>query len=150
MANKEINNSDKSNLILSFYKAIKSFTKTLPILFGVVLLVGLFKVYIPTALISSVFKGEILQDTFIGSGVGSISAGNPITSYIIGGELLKEGVSLFAVTAFITAWVTVGIIQMPAEASILGKRFALTRNILSFIFSVLVAIFTVLTLQVLI
>ena len=46
MANKEINNSDKSNLILSFYKAIKSFTKTLPILFGVVLLVGLFKVYI--------------------------------------------------------------------------------------------------------
>jgi len=150
MANKEINDSGKSNLILSFYKAIKSFSTTLPILFGVVLLIGLLKIYIPPALISSVFRGEIFQDTFIGSGIGSISAGNPITSYIIGGELLKEGVSLFAVTAFITAWVTVGIIQMPAEASILGKRFALTRNILCFIFSILVAIFTVLTLQVLI
>ena len=85
-----------------------------------------------------------------GSTVGSISAGNPITSYIIGGELLKEGISLFAVTAFITAWVTVGIIQLPAEASILGKRFALARNILSFIFSIIVAIATVLTLQVII
>jgi len=150
MANKEINNVDKSSLILSFYKAIKSFATTLPILFGVVLLIGLFKIYIPPALISSVFTGNIFQDTFIGSTVGSISAGNPITSYIIGGELLKKGVSLFAVTAFITAWVTVGIIQLPAEASILGKRFALTRNILSVIFSVLVAIFTVLTLQVVI
>ena len=148
MPNKEINNLNKSSLIFSFYKAIKSFATNLPILFGVFLLMGLFKIYISPALISSVFKGKIFQDTFIGSAVGSISAGNPITSYIIGGELLKEGVSLFAVTAFITAWVTVGIIQLPAEASILGKRFALTRNILSFIFSIVVAICTVLTFQI--
>jgi uncharacterized membrane protein YraQ (UPF0718 family) len=150
MAKKEINNTDKSSLILSFYKAIRSFSDSLPILFGVVLLIGLFKTYVPSKAISSVFTGELFRDTFIGSTVGSISAGNPITSYIIGGELLKEGISLFAVTAFITAWVTVGIIQLPAEASILGKRFAISRNILSFIFSVLVAIATVLTLQVII
>jgi len=148
MANKEINNSDKSSLTLSFYKAIKSFATSLPILFGVILLIGLFKIYVPSKAISSVFTGELFRDTFLGSTVGSISAGNPITSYIIGGELLKEGVSLFAVTAFITAWVTVGIIQLPAEASILGKRFAISRNILSFIFSIIVAIATVLTLQV--
>lgn len=140
----------KENIIYSFYKAIKSFVTTLPILFGVILLIGLFKTYVSSEAISSVFTGELFKDTFIGSAVGSISAGNPITSYIIGGELLKEGVSLFAVTAFITAWVTVGLIQLPAEASLLGKRFALSRNILSFIFSILVAIATVLTLQVII
>ena len=84
----------------------------------------------------------------MGSMIGSISTGNPITSYIIGGELLKEGVSLFAVTAFIAAWVTVGVIQLPAEAAILGKRFALTRNALSFIFAILVALATVVTLRV--
>jgi hypothetical protein len=48
------------------------------------------------------------------------------------------------VTAFLVAWVTVGIIQLPAEIMMLGKRFAITRNILSFIFSILVAIMTVL------
>ena len=146
-SNKKTENKRKQ-IILSFYKALKSFGTILPVLIGVILLIGLFKIYIPSKLISSVFTGELLRDTFFGSMIGSISAGNPITSYIIGGELLKEGVSLFAVTAFVTAWVTVGIIQLPAEASILGKRFALTRNALSFIFAILVAIATVVTLKV--
>ena len=146
-SNKKTENKRKQ-IILSFYKALKSFGTILPVLIGVILLIGLFKIYIPPKLISSVFTGELLRDTFFGSMIGSISAGNPITSYIIGGELLKEGVSLFAVTAFVTAWVTVGIIQLPAEASILGKRFALMRNVLSFLFSILVTIATVLTLRV--
>jgi len=148
MVDKKINITNKASISTSFYKAIKSFGTTLPVLIGVILLISLFKVYIPSKLISSIFTGEIVRDTLFGSMIGSISAGNPITSYIIGGELLKEGVSLFAVTAFITAWVTVGIIQLPAEASILGKRFALMRNILSFLFSMLVAIATVLTIEV--
>ena len=84
-----------------------------------------------------------MRDGLIGSVFGSISAGNPITSYIIGAELLKEGVGLFAVTAFLVAWVTVGIIQLPAEAAILGKKFALTRNLISFILAILVSLATV-------
>jgi len=147
ISNKKTENKRKQ-IILSLCKALKNFGTILPVLIGVILLIGLFKVYIPPKLISSVFTGELLRDTFFGSMIGSISAGNPITSYIISGELLKEGVSLFAVTAFVTAWVTVGIIQLPAEASILGKRFALMRNVLSFLFSILVTIATVLTLRV--
>ena len=58
----------------------------------------------------------MFRDTVIGSAIGSIAAGNPIMSYIIGGELMKEGVSLFAITAFIVTWVTVSIVQFPAEA----------------------------------
>lgn len=138
----------KESIIASFYKALKSFGVVLPVLLGVVLLLGLFKIYVTSELISSVFTGELFRDTALGSMIGSISAGNPITSYIIGGEMLKEGVSLFAVTAFIAAWVTVGAIQLPAEAAILGKRFALVRNALSFIFAILVAIATVVTLRV--
>ena len=148
MANKKINMTNKEAIAASFYKALKSFGVMLPVLLGVILLIGLFKTYITPELISSVFTGSLFQDTLLGSVIGSVSAGNPITSYIIGGELLKEGVSLFAVTAFIAAWVTVGVIQLPAEASILGKRFALTRNVLSFIFAILVAIATVVTLRI--
>ena len=62
---------------------------------------------------------------------------------IIGGELLAQGVSLVAVTAFLIAWVTVGVVQLPAESILLGRRFALLRNIISFVFSVIVAIITV-------
>jgi len=99
-------------------------------------------------MITSAFAGELFRDTLLGSVMGSILTGNPITSYIIGGELLKSGISLFAVTAFIVAWVTVGVVQLPAEAAILGKRFALARNGLSFLSAVLVSIATVLTIEV--
>jgi len=133
----------QKNLIISFYKSLKSFGASLPVLIGVVLLLGLFRVNVSSQLISSIFRGGFLRDVIIGSVFGSISAGNPITSYIIGAELLKEGVSLFAVAAFIVAWVTVGIIQFPAEAAILGKQFALKRNLISFVLAILVSSATV-------
>ena len=132
-------------VLVSFHKALKSFMVSLPVIVGVVFLLGLFKTLV-SRLISSVFTGRFFQDTIMGSIIGSISAGNPITSYIIGGELLKDGISLYGVTAFIVAWVTVGLVQLPAEMNILGKRFALSRNALSFILSIIVAIATVMTL----
>jgi len=133
----------QKNLMISFYKSFKSFGTSLPVLIGVILLLGLFRVNVSPRLISSIFRGDFFGDVLIGSVFGSISAGNPLTSYIIGAELLKEGVSLFAVTAFLVAWVTVGIIQLPAEAAILGKQFALKRNLISFVLAILVSLATV-------
>jgi uncharacterized membrane protein YraQ (UPF0718 family) len=145
---KQKNVKAQKSLAKALLGAIKSFNTSLPILIGVILLIGLFKVFISKEFITSLFDGQMVSDTLIGAAVGSIAAGNPITSYIIGGELLEEGVSLFAVTAFIIAWVTVGIVQYPAESGILGKRFAAARNILSFILAVLISILSVITLRV--
>ena len=150
LQNIEVKGGDEQKgILISFYKAIKSFGESFPILIGVVLLLGLFKTFVSKQSISSIFTGDVLQDTVTGSLMGSFLAGNPITSYIIGGELLEGGVSLFAVTAFIVTWVTVGVIQFPAEASILGKRFAITRNVLSFIIAIVVSIGTVTILTIL-
>ena len=132
----------------SFLRTLRSFRAVLPAVLGVILLLGLFRVFVTTELISAVFTGEVLRDTVTGALIGSISAGNAIASYIIGGELLKEGVSLFAVAAFIVAWVTVGAVQFPAEASILGRRFAVARNILAFMLAMAVSIATVATVKV--
>jgi uncharacterized membrane protein YraQ (UPF0718 family) len=136
----------QKNIFISIYGSFKNFGTAFPIFLGIILLLGLLRTYVSPQLISSVFKGKIFSDTLLGSIFGSVSAGNPVTSYIIGGELLKEGISLFAVTAFMVAWVTVGVVQFPAEAAILGKRFAFFRNLLSFILSIAVAIATVLML----
>ena len=141
-------NNRWKKFIDAFYRAIKSFSSSLPIILSVVLLLGLFKVYVTRDMITSIFTGNIFRDTLIGSILGSILTGNPITSYIIGGELLKNNVSLFAVTSFILSWVTVGLVQLPAEIIFLGKRFAITRNLLSFLLSIIISILTVLTLEV--
>lgn len=140
--------NDKS-ILSAFCRALKGFRASIPVLLGVILLLGLFKTFISEEIISSVFTGNLIKDTLLGSLIGSISAGSPINSYVIGGELLRNHVSLFAVTAFIVAWVTVGIVQLPAEALILSKRFAITRNLLSFILSFFVSIATVMTLMIL-
>ena len=138
----------RKRLIASFAKVLKSFSTAIPMLFGVILLMGLFQTFVTKEMIASVFTGQMLRDTLIGTAIGSISAGHPLTSYVIGGELLRRGVDLFAVTAFIIAWVTVGVVQYPAEASILGRRFATLRNLISFFLAILIAMATVATLMV--
>jgi len=124
-------------------KSARSIFNSLPILVGVILLIGLASTLMPKSYYAALFSKNILLDSIIGSGLGSVLAGNPITSYVLGGELLEQGISLVAVTSFLVAWVTVGLVQLPAEALLLGRKFAILRNILSFLLSIIVAIVTV-------
>ncbi|MFW6125965.1 MAG: permease [Chloroflexota bacterium] len=128
-------------------RALKSsgrqFSALLPFLVGVVLLIGLLRAFISQQLVASILTGNTVIDTLIGACFGSIVAGNPINSYVLGGELLKYGVSLFAVTALIVAWVSVGVVQLPAEMAALGRRFALVRVALSFVAAIAIALVTV-------
>lgn len=138
---------DKKSIKESMIDAFHSFKVTFPMILAVIMLVGLIQRAVPREIITTVFSGNPIKDTLIGSIAGSISAGNPITSYFISGELSEAGVSLYATTAFIVAWVTVGIIQMPAEIVLLGKKFAIVRNLISFLLAMMIAIITVLFIQ---
>jgi uncharacterized membrane protein YraQ (UPF0718 family) len=120
----------------------------IPMILAVVGLVGLFNAFISVEMIRTLFTDSILYDTFISTVSGAISVGQPVVSYIIGGELYEGGVSLYAVTAFILSFVTLGIIQLPLEYSLFGIRFTLIRNILSFVFAMIIAILTVISLEV--
>ncbi len=137
---------DKERFKQALAKASRAMYRSLPIILGIIILVSLANVLVPKSLYTLLFKGNFILDPFIGSFLGSILAGNPITSYIIGGELLKQGISLIAVTAFIVSWVTVGMIQLPAEMMLLGRRFAITRNVTAFFLAIIVAILTILIL----
>jgi len=134
----------------SVLKAAKGLWMAFPMILGTVLLISFISAMVPKSFYTSVFSKNIFFDSLVGSLVGSISAGNPITSYIFGGEMLSHGVGLIAVTAFLVAWVTVGIIQLPAESAILGKKFALLRNFTAFVLAIVVAIVTVLILGVMV
>lgn len=111
-------------------------------------MVGLFQVLVTPQMLSSLFKGAPFLDTLTGTLSGAVAAGNPIVSYVIGGELLAQGISLYAVSAFLLSWVTLGFIQLPAEVAVFGGRFTLYRNILAFVFTMLIAVLTTLTIQV--
>lgn len=127
----------------SAQKAAKGLWMALPMILGTILLISLISAIIPKSFYTIIFSKNLFLNSLVGSLVGSISAGNPITSYIFGGEMLNQGVGLIAVTAFLVSWVTVGLIQLPAESAILGKKFAIIRNLTAFILSIIVAIITV-------
>lgn len=126
-------------------KTFNNFKNILPVLSGVILLISLVIAAIPKEAYANIFTGHFIFDPLIGGIAGSIAAGNPITSYVLGGEFLQQGISRVAVAAFIVTWVTVGIVQLPAESVMLGKRFALIRNAVSFVLAIFVAVLTGLT-----
>ena len=137
----------KKRSIIQFLKTIRKSSKTMlysiPFFTGIIILMGLFKIFVPLKIVYHIFTGKAWLDTAIGSLFGSILAGNPINSYIIADFLLKDGISLFAITSFIVAWVTVGITQIPYEIQTLGKRFTIARNLSSFVISMFVSLLTV-------
>lgn len=120
-------------------QALRQIESLLPVMMGVILLLGLFNTLVPRAVLFTFFTGHGWQDAFRGALVGSLFTGNPINSYIAGAEMLKAGIGIGAVTAFMCAWVMVGLIQMPAEASALGWRFAIVRNAACFFLSLVIA-----------
>jgi hypothetical protein len=119
-----------------------------PMVIGVLLLVNLLNPLLNN-FYPKVFIGNYFLDPFLGAIGGSVSFGIPLTSYVAGGELLSEGVSLLAVTAFLLSWTTVGLAMLPLEITYLGKKFAIWRNIINFFFSIIIAVLTIVTLNIL-
>jgi hypothetical protein len=127
-------------------KSLINLKSSFPIMIGVLLLVGLANQLFSNRY-AEIFNGNLFLDPLKGALAGSISFGIPVTSFVVGGELLSEGVSLIAVTAFILAWSTVGVAMLPLEISTLGKKFSIIRNLICFVFSIVIAILTVWTLS---
>ena len=130
----------------AFQKTFDNLKISLPITMGVLMMISflspIFKTYYP-----QIFTGNYFIDPLIGAVAGSFSFGIPIAAYVTGGELLKEGVSLLAVTAFILSWSTVYVTLFPLEAATIGRKFAIWRNALNFLTSIIIAVLTIITLK---
>jgi uncharacterized membrane protein YraQ (UPF0718 family) len=143
---KPIRTDQRGRLVTAAKQTLSMTAALVPIVLGVVLLTALLVEFVPADAMAQWFGRNAFFDAFTGAVSGSLAAGHPLTSYILGGELLERGVSLVAVTAFLVSWVTVGSIQLPAEMLMLGKRFALYRNLICFGLAILIALLTAATL----
>ena len=131
----------------SLKKALFSLLSVLPMIVAVVLLVGLFQTYVTPDSFSFLFGRSAILDTLAGTFIGAIAVGHGMMSYVIGDGFLQHGISQSGVASFILAWVTLGFIQLPAEASVFGIRFTIYRNILTLLSTILVSYFTVITVE---
>jgi predicted Fe-Mo cluster-binding NifX family protein len=123
---------DRTIIALAIRSAFAQIKNLAPSLIAVIFLTGLFSTFISEDFLTSIFSGSMCLDSIWGAAMGSLFAGNPVNSFIIGAQMLEMGVSVIAVTSFICSWVTVGLIQFPAESTALGWRFAVLRNLSCF------------------
>ncbi len=135
-------------LLSSLSHTVRAFWRLFPVLLGVLLLAGLVVQLVPYLIDVGLFGRGALVDALTAAGIASVASGQPVASYVLAGELRGAGIGLVAATAFITAWITVGIVPLPLEARMLGWRFALWRNLVAFGFSLLIAWLTVILLDV--
>lgn len=128
-----------------FVNSLKSFISILPMILAVIGLIGLFQTYVTDTMLSKLFGYNNILDVIIGTLVGAVSTGNGAVSFVIAKGLADQGVSLYALSAFILAWVTVSFVHLPAESSVFGVKFTTYRNILTLLSTIFIAYLTAIT-----
>lgn len=130
---------DKARKALaSTANSAKNVAVTLLSVFG---LIGLLTVFVPPSLIERYLGAEGgLGSLLVGDLLGSIAAGPPVAAYPMAASLLDAGAWAPAVAAFIVSWTLVGFISIPFEARVFGMRFAIWRNVISFVFAMVIGV----------
>lgn len=108
---------------------------------GILFLIGLLLTFIPPETIQQ-YMGESSSflSTVMAAFVGSITLIPAFVAFPLVSSLLDAGASILPVVAFLTTLTMVGFVTFPLERREFGIKFALSRNILSFIFALLIAI----------
>ena len=137
------NTLSKQKIVKALKKNLRALYNIMPILISVMLIISLINSALPQDIYKKILIENDFANAFSLDVIGSVLAGNPITAYVISENLIQNGVSLFVITTFILAWTTVGVVQYPAEAHIMGKKFAIIRNVAAFLFAVIISFISV-------
>ena len=131
----------KEKTIRSLKMACKSFFRILPMVFIIVIIIGLLLGFVPPSQISR-FIGEKsgIGGVFLIGVVGALMHIPALLSFPLAASLLVSGASVTAVAVFITTLTMIGTITLPLEIKELGMKMALLRNGLSFIIAIIIAL----------
>ena len=127
-------------------KAVRMLLGILPMLVGILAAVSLLLAAVPTSTLQRALGGGVVS--FVAAlFVGSITLVPGFIAYPLAGVLRDNGASVGVLAAFITTLMMVGIVTLPLEMRMLGRRVAVLRNALAFVGAVLVAIIMALVLR---
>jgi uncharacterized membrane protein YraQ (UPF0718 family) len=121
-------------------KAWNSFKNILPLLLGVILLIGLMLSILDTKLISRIIgeKSGALG-VLLASVVGSITLIPGFIAFPTAALLLEGGAGYIQIAAFVQTLMMVGIVTLPMEIKYFNKKVAILRNVISLVLSIGVA-----------
>ncbi|WP_457567276.1 permease [Desulfurobacterium sp.] len=118
----------------------KFFVEMISILPAVMILMGLFAVFIPEDMIVK-HLGETagLKAIVLGILMGTLPTGPLYVAFPMASALLKKGARISCVVAFLSAWACIKIPQELVELQFLGFKFMMARLTLTVIFVTLMS-----------
>ncbi|WFR54708.1 permease [Anaerocolumna sp. AGMB13025] len=132
---------DKVKTKLALKKACKMFLSVLPQFLAILFLMGLLLTVFDSSTIQQVIGAESgVLGMVISSLVGAIALVPVLVAFPVAAELLKNGAGIIQIAVFISTLTTVGFVTLPLEAKYLGKKVAILRNALFFLFAFVVAL----------
>ena len=132
---------DKSKTKKAIILGLKSFENILPQFLCIIISVGILLSFFTTDTISKIlgnssgFLGIILADI-----IGAIAMMPTFVAFSLGNTLLLNGAGYSQVGTLVSSLVLIGLMTFPLESKYIGKRAALLRNLIAFLFSIIVGI----------
>lgn len=139
-------------LVFSFVKNTTKTKQALKMAFGmgkgmvgsilaIIFMIGLILTIIPPENIAKfVGNQSLMLATIIAAAVGTITLIPAFIAFPLVGTLVNAGISVVPAVAFLTTLTMVGIVTFPLETKEFGLKFTLTRNGLSFLFAIGIAL----------
>lgn len=110
-------------------------------IFGVIFAIGLILAVLPPDRIATLIEGQnVYVATIMAAAFGTVTLIPAFIAFPLIGTLSHAGVGIMPSVAFLTTLTMVGIATFPLEQREFGLKFALIRNILSFVFAILIAL----------
>ena len=133
---------DKEKTYKALLKGWKSIENILPQFLGIILVVGITLAALRPEVITNIIGDNSgILGVILSAILGSIAMMPTFVAFSTGDMLLKSGAGISQVATLISTLTLIGIITIPLEAKYIGKRATIYRNILAFIFSIIVGFF---------
>lgn len=131
-----IKNKQKTKQALK--KAWKSFENILPQFLAILLLIGFILAILDKETVSILLGKESgLMGMAIAAIIGSITLVPGFIAFPLAASLLSAGAGYGQIAMFVTTLMMVGIVTLPLETTYFGKRIAIKRNLLAFVYAVI-------------
>lgn len=131
---------DKKKTKMALKKAWKSFENMLPQFLSILIIIGIMlSVLTPETISKLIGQQSGVFGVAAASIIGSITLLPAFVAFPLADALLKNGAGITQIAAFVSTLMMVGIVTIPVESGYFGKRAAILRNSLAFIYSLIVA-----------
>ncbi len=131
---------DRGKTVSALKKGWQALARILPQFVGIILFVGIMLAFLSPEVISRIIGSDSgAGGVILASLIGAVTLIPGFIAFPTASLLLGSGAGLMQIAAFISSLMMVGVMTFPVETVYFGKRLAVLRNSLAYLFSLLAA-----------